>query len=371
MHVNGLIEDFRKQTETANLSFSASSVGRMVEDADVRCCSEPCDDEDIDIDEILKNFVQKEEETTEDTHFPDGKIEQNQNVCVKVEILQPIDDPRAELDRLVGCGHIRNRMEQLAALTSYNKTVHRLFPHIRQHQVSLHSLFLGRPGTGKTTVCRIFGSLLHQAGALSKGHVVVCDRSTFIGTLWGDEERSLKQVLDIAQGGVLMIDEAYLLNGKSDNDPGKIVIQLLMNILADENRRDIAVVLCGYKEPVMNMLDMNAGLHSRFPNKFEFTDFTVDELLEITRRRIKEYGYTFTATAWKKYRSMMSQAYQERDVKTWGNARFVANQLDRIYIRHAARCVNHPPKDSRQLLVLTAEDIVAAEQPRQKTKVGF
>ena len=249
--------------------------------------------------------------------------------------------------------------------------MHEMFPNNRQHEVSLHSVFLGRPGTGKTTVCKIFGSLLRQAGALSKGHVVVCDRGTFLGTLWGDEERSVRQVLEMARGGVLMIDEAYLLNGNHDHDPGKIVIPLLMNILADESQRDIAVVLCGYKEPMMKLLDSNPGLYSRFPNKFEFTDFTVDELLEITRRRIKDYGYTFTVQAWEKYSNMLAQAHQMRDPETWGNARFVANQLERIYIQHATRCVRLHPQDKGELLMLTPEDVLPIEIPRQKTKIGF
>ena len=328
------------------------------------------DEGDVDLDDIPKDSVHTDDETT-DIHFPDGEIEQNQNISVKVEILRPIANPREELNKLVGCSDIKHRMDELVALTSYNKMMHELFPNSRQHEVSLHSVFLGRPGTGKTTVCKIFGSLLRQAGALSKGHVVVCDRGTFIGTLWGDEERSMKQVLEMAKGGVLMIDEAYLLNGKHDNDPGKLVIQLMMNILADETQRDIAIVLCGYKEPMMKMLDTNPGLQSRFPNKFEFTDFTVDELLEITHRRIKDYDYQFTAQAWEKYRGILTQAYQVRDPETWGNARFISNQLERIYIQHAARCVKQCPKDKRELLLLTPEDIVPIEIPRPKTKIGF
>ena len=308
---------------------------------------------------------------TDDVLFPDGLIEQNNNISVKVEILRPIPNPREELDKLVGCADIKQRMDELVALTSYNKLMQEQFPNSRQHEVSLHSVFLGRPGTGKTTVCKIFGSLLRQAGALSKGHVVVCDRGTFLGTLWGDEERSMRQVLEMAQGGVLMIDEAYLLNGKHDHDPGKLVIQLLMNILADESQRDIAVVLCGYKEPMMKLLDSNPGLFSRFPNKFEFTDFTVDELLEITRRRIKDYDYTFTVQAWEKYSNMLAQAHRMRDPETWGNARFVANQLERIYIQHATRCVRQHPNDKRELLMLTPEDILPIEIPRQRTKIGF
>ena len=329
------------------------------------------DEGDVDLDDLPEDSVHTDDESIADIPFPDGEIEQNQNISVKVEILRPIANPRDELNKLVGCCDIKRHMDELVALTSYNKMMHELFPNGKQHEVSLHSVFLGHPGTGKTTVCKIFGSLLRQAGALSKGHVVVCDRGTFIGTLWGDEERSMKQVLEMAKGGVLMIDEAYLLNGKHDNDPGKLVIQLMMNILADETQRDIAIVLCGYKDKMMKMLDTNPGLQSRFPNKFEFTDFTVDELLEITHRHIKDYDYQFTAQAWEKYRGMLVQAYQIRDPETWGNARFISNQLERIYIQHAARCVRRCPKDKRELLLLTPEDIVPIEISRPKTKIGF
>ncbi len=314
-----------------------------------------------------------EEDTQADdgTVFPDGEIEQNLNLSVNVEILRPIANPREELDKLVGCGEIKQRMDELVNLTRYNKMIHELCPTGKQHKVSLHSLFLGRPGTGKTTICKIYGSLLRQAGALSKGHVVVCDRGTFIGTLWGDEERSTRQVIDMARGGVLMIDEAYLLNSANQNDPGRMVIQLLMNILADESQRDIAVVLCGYREPMQKLMDLNPGLQSRFPNKFEFQDFTIDELLVITRQRIKEYDYTFTAEAWEKYVDILTAAYQRRDPQTWGNARFIGNLLERIYIRHASRCVEQQSRGRSALLSLTPDDIVPIEVPRSKARIGF
>ena len=331
----------------------------------------PDAEDDEDEEDPEEDVEEDVEEDPEEEFFPNGEIEQNLNVNVKVDILRPIANPREELDKLVGCADIKRRMDELVALTSYNKMMRDLFPGSKQHEVSLHSVFLGRPGTGKTTVCKIFGSLLRKVGALSKGHVVVCDRGTFIGTLWGDEERSMKQVLKMAQGGVLMIDEAYLLASKNENDPGRLVIQLLMNVLADETQRDIAVVLCGYKEPMMKLLDSNPGLYSRFPNKFEFADFTVDELLEITQCRVKDYDYQFTAKAWEKYRQVLLQAYQVRNPETWGNARFVANQLERIYIQHATRCVKHQPKDKRELLKITPEDILPIEVPRQKAKIGF
>ena len=319
------------------------------------------------------NSETTEDETTsnDDTYFPSGEIVQNQNLSVKVEILRPIENPREELDKLVGCSEIKQRMDELVKLTSYNKMMRELCPTVKQHKVSLHSLFLGRPGTGKTTICKIYGSLLRQAGALSKGHVIICDRSTFIGTLWGDEERSTRQVIDMAKGGVLMIDEAYLLNSSNPHDPGKMVIPLLMNILADESQRDIAVVLCGYKEPMQKLIDLNPGLQSRFPNRFEFPDFTIDELLEITKLRIKEYNYTFTTEAWEKYVHILTSAYQTREPQTWGNARFIGNQLERIYIQHAARCVKQQSSGKSELLSLTPEDIVSIEVPRPKSKIGF
>ena len=366
MNVNRMIDDFENQPKPV-----ADTAAPTTEEPE----GEAGWDDDEEFARLLNKFLNEDmevvDETADDISIPDGEIEQNQNISVKVEVLRPIANPREELNKLVGCSDIKRRMDELVALTSYNKMMHELYPNGKQHEVSLHSVFLGRPGTGKTTVCKIFGSLLRQAGALSKGHVVVCDRGTFIGTLWGDEERSMKQVLEMAKGGVLMIDEAYLLNGKHDNDPGKLVIQLMMNILADETQRDIAIVLCGYKEPMMKMLDTNPGLQSRFPNKFEFTDFTVDELLEITRRRIKDYDYQFTTKAWAKYRSMLTQAYQVRDPETWGNARFISNQLERIYIQHAARCVKRRPKDKRELLLLTPDDIVPIEVSRRKSKIGF
>lgn len=308
---------------------------------------------------------------SDDELFPSDEVQQNGNLSVKVEILRPIAHPREELEKLVGCEDIKRRMDELLALVRYNRQMNELFPDSKQHEVSLHSLFLGCPGTGKTTVCKIFGSLLREAGVLSKGHVVLANRSTFIGTLWGDEERSVNQLIEKAQGGVLMIDEAYLLDSGSEKDPGRLVIQLLMNILADESQRDIAVVLCGYREPMLKLLDTNPGLHSRFPNKFEFADFTVDELLKITRRRIGEYQYRFTRSAWIKYRGVLDAAYQMRDPKTWGNARFVANQLENIYIRHATRCISHPPRDKRRMRVLTPADIQPIEVPRPKSRLGF
>ena len=334
------------------------------------------DDDDYDFDQALQDFLERSaEEDRKERQSPfstsHSDIEMNENTHVNVEILRLNQEPQLALLNLVGCDEIKRRMDKLLSLGIYNNLMRKHFPDSKQHDISLHSIFYGRPGTGKTTVCKIYGALLHQAGVLSSGHVVVCDRGTFIGPLWGDEERALQKVLEIAKGGVLMIDEAYLLGGKSEHDPGRLVIQLLMNILADESQRDIAVVLCGYKEPMKQLLAVNPGLDSRFPNKFEFPDFSVEDLLRITLRRIDEYNYEFTDQAWDKYCDILRKAYQQRDPDTWGNARFVANQLDRIYIQHAARCVHHIPKDISQMRTITADDIQPIEVPKPKMRIGF
>lgn len=355
--LNMFINDGYEKVEEGELPFEDSDIPDIVE--------EDCDENNLK--DIPKDNVHK----IEDISIPDGYIEQNQNISVTVEILRPVSNPQKELEKLVGCTDIKKRMAELLALTRYNKMMKELFPNSKQHEVSLHSVFYGKPGTGKTTVCKIFGSLLRQAGALSKGHVVICDRGTFIGTHWGDEERSMRQVLEKAQGGVLMIDEAYTLNGKHENDPGKIVIQLLLNILADESKRDIAIVLCGYKEPMETLLNANPGLQSRFPNKFEFADFSVDELLDITLRRVREYEYEFTPQAWIQFKKIVSKAYGQRNPDTWGNARYVANQLERIYIQHAMRCVRMNPVDKRQMRLLTPEDVLPVDALKEKERFGF
>ncbi|MBQ9237674.1 MAG: AAA family ATPase, partial [Prevotella sp.] len=290
---------------------------------------------------------------------------------VRLQILPPLRNPKEEMDKLVGCQDIKQRIEQLTMMSRYNRMMRTANPEGKRHELALHSIFYGRPGTGKTTVCKIMGGLLRKSGALSIGHVVVCSRKDFIGTHWGDEERVVRKAVEEAKGGVLMIDEAYQLVSENPNDPGRLVIPLLMDVLSDEKQRDIAIVLCGYKDEMKKLIDLNPGLNSRFPNVFEFKDFTIDELLEITERRVKEYGYAFTRAAWRKYRGIIEDAYKVRDANTWGNARFIANLLDKIYLNHAMRCVKKSGMDRRHLLQITPADVQPIEVAKPKPHFGF
>lgn len=292
---------------------------------------------------------------------------------LRVEMLPLLDNPEVELDKMLGCEEIRRQIEQLTALTRYNAQMKKIAPDIPPHKVSLHAIFQGAPGTGKTTLCKIYASMLHKAGALSKGHVVVANRSTFIGTRWGDEEVAVAETLKAAKGGVLMIDEAYQLVTKHPNDPGRLILQLMMPMLADEQNRDIAVVLCGYKGLMQELLDQNEGLRSRFVNVFNFPEFSVQQLLEISRRRYRQYQYHFTRQAWMRYRDIIRKGYDQRDKKTWGNARFVANLLDEVYIHHAQRITGSNITDRRQFLTITAADIKPVTLPLSTVtpKIGF
>lgn len=325
------------------------------------------DDDGDEEDHVFDDF----EDKLIDLDLPKGEFTLSQNNTVKVDILNPIKNPCKELDKLVGCNDIKAQINALITLNRYNQMMLRINPKGKQHELSLHSVFFGRPGTGKTTVCKIYGSLLREAGMLSKGHVVCCNRSTFIGSNWGDEDKAVRHIVDLAKGGVLMVDEAYLLNSNHPNDPGKLVIPLLMDILANEDMRDIAIILCGYKDEMLRLIDLNPGLDSRFPNRFDFPDFSIEDLLEITRRRIKEYGYRFTRSAWQKYREIVAKSYEGRDVKTWGNARFIANLLEQIYLRHANRCVRMKSPDCKHLLCITTADVEYVGYSKTKRKIGF
>ena len=294
------------------------------------------------------------------------------NMRANVEILPNIENPREELNKLIGCIDIKKQIETLCRFSIYNQKLATFTSEHKKHNLSLHSIFQGNPGTGKTTVCRIYGSLLHNVGILSKGHVVKCDRATFVGENFGMEEKAVKDVLQLAKGGVLMIDEAYQLKSNHPEDPSNMVLQMMMAELADENNRDFAVVLCGYEKPLQDLLETNIGLESRFPNVFNFPDFTVDELLDITINRISEYDYTFTDDAWEKYRDIVTTAYNNRDKNKWGNARFIANLLETIYMKHGVRCFNLQEKEDLQ--TITSEDI--APIPQRNTRkyqnhIGF
>lgn len=315
--------------------------------------------------------IEDEAQVDNDVHNAEGNLDLFSCEGLKAEVLPPINNPLEILYRLVGCQEIKKRIYDLTMLSQYNQRLKSIDPNAKIHKFPLHSLFIGNPGTGKTTVCRIFGSLLKEAGALSKGHVVVCNRGTFVGNMFGDEESSVSMAIRQAKGGVLMIDEAYLLNSNHHADPGKLVLPLLMDILANESQRDIAIILCGYRKPMEQMLELNPGLESRFPNRFEFPDFTEKELLDIAHQRLEDYQYSFTKTSWERFKNIVSNDYKHKEPDTWGNARYITNLLENIYLHHARRCVKSDINDPIKLHMLTRVDIQPTQYVKKKQYIGF
>ena len=191
----------------------------------------------------------------------------------------------------------------------------------------LHAAFMGNPGTGKTTVAKILGSMMKELGLLSSGHVVVEERSTLMGQNYASEQEKTLSALERAKGGILFIDEAYLLYKPDDpRDPGINVIETLLTALADPQQQDWMLLIAGYTEPMTRLLEQNAGLKSRIPeqNRFHFDDYTVDELMEIAELFCRQNGYVLSDDARAKVRERVEREYGLRDNK-FGNARFVTN----------------------------------------------
>ena len=343
----------RQEEETEMASLNIAPDTKAGTDA------EEVEEEDDELDALVADFFNDDD---------DDDIVKKKRPAVRV--LEPMKNPRRELDKLVGMKEVKQTITNLVEMGQYNAKLKSLNPKAHTHNLNLHAIFYGKVGVGKTTVGRLYGALLHQAGVLSRGHVVLANRGSFVGTLWGEEEKNVREIMKIAKGGVLLIDEAYLLATSSDKDPGRLVLPLLLDILSDEKQRDVAVVLCGYEQQMDGLLSTNQGLDSRFANRFYFPEFSLDELLKITKKRIAEYNYSFTAGAWRMYKHVLEQTYNSRDKQTWGNARSVANLLEIIYKKHAERCVRQNVEGPK-LLKITADDIPLTVAPNKKPRIGF
>lgn len=319
-------------------------------------------DSDYDFVEVKPSF---ERIISEEEGFPPEWIK-TRRISQHVDILYPYKHPMEGLDRLVGCEDIKKRLIEFKSLAEYNKACIRMSPEYPVMQIFLHSIFYGNPGTGKSTVCRLYGSLLKETGLLSKGHVVVADRKVFTGDCFGDTEDILRELIKYSEGGILLFDEAYLLEGTHPNDPNKMVLPMLLSELADNSKKDFAVVLSGYKDKLDRMLEQNPGLYSRFTNRFEFKDYSLDELVEIGVRYLMTVGHTFTIDGLSSFRDELESAMSGSSKKSWANARSVKNMIEQIYIKRAMRY----GKDGTLDREIIAEDIVGIPYERRR-KIGF
>lgn len=275
---------------------------------------------------------------------------------------------------LTGLSGVKERLSTYEKVVRFNKL--REESGLPALSMPLHAMFLGSPGTGKTTVAKLMGKMLAAAGVLSKGHVVVRERATLLGQYYNSEASKTQEAIEEAQGGILLIDEAYQLYQPNDaKDPGKFVIESLLTALSDESNRDWMLILAGYPDEMIQMFDMNPGLKSRIPesNIYMFDDFSETELMEIAEKYLKSHNYTLSDDARHALSSRLSSDYANRD-KNFGNARHVINLIQSDIIpAMAVRVISEGTTASDSLSRIEANDIPAA-MPPQKTarrRVGY
>ena len=219
---------------------------------------------------------------------------------------------------------------------------------------SMHMIFTGNPGTGKTTVARIVSRYLKAIGALQGGQLVEVTRADLVGQYVGHTAPLTQKAIQSALGGVLFIDEAYSLYRGKDDSFGLEAIDTLVKGMED-HRDDLVVILAGYSREMEEFLTANSGLRSRFPNIIEFPDYTAGELVEITKSIVASKGYRLAPACEIPLLAYYQRQQQEGDPRTNGNGRMARNKVEEAVIACSRRNVR-TPEAQRDLELLLPED---------------
>jgi SpoVK/Ycf46/Vps4 family AAA+-type ATPase len=219
--------------------------------------------------------------------------------------------------------------------------------------MGLHLVFVGPPGTGKTTVARLIGRIYRGLGVLRSGHLIETDRAGLVAGYVGQTALKVDRIVGEALDGVLFIDEAYALETGSDQDFGDEAIAALLKRMEDDRER-LAAVLAGYDQPMQRMLDSNPGLRSRFPTILQFPPYTAEELAEIFRRMMGRYDYTLSPDADRHVVEVCRRMIVGAG-PNFGNAREVRNLFEDAVAAHAQRAADDPTVD---LSTLEPRDLV-------------
>ena len=265
---------------------------------------------------------------------------------------EPEKDPMEELDALVGLTTIKHDVKELMAFVKIQKM--RKDAGLKSVPVSLHLVFTGNPGTGKTTVARIIGRLYKQIGVLSKGQLIEVDRSGLVAGYVGQTALKTQEQICKAMGGVLFIDEAYALAQKDDAF-GQEAIDTVLKAMED-HRDDLVVIVAGYTKPMEKFINSNPGLKSRFNKYIEFPDYTVDELVEIFNLNCKKYDYVVEEDAQKQIRArIVSKKMQMKE--NFANAREVRNMFEDIITNQARRVAAMENPTHEDMMKITVMDL--------------
>lgn len=276
---------------------------------------------------------------------------------------QSFEDAMVQFDNLIGLSDIKQQVRNHADYIKFLQLrKERGFD--EKENVNVHSVFIGNPGTGKTTVAGMMGMLYRKMGLLSKGHVHEVDRVDLVGEYIGQTAPKVKEAIEKARGGVLFIDEAYALARSSDDtkDFGREVIEILVREMSN-GQGDLAVIVAGYPKEMKQFLDSNPGLKSRFQFNFEFADYLPQELSQIARFVCKQKGVKLGPDAEKKVDEVIIDAYRKRD-RTFGNARFVNDLIEKAKINLGLRIMrNEDPRllSRENLEMIETADITAID----------
>jgi len=268
---------------------------------------------------------------------------------------EKIEDLQAELDSYIGLENIKKEVRSLINLVR----VHQMREEngLPNEELSLHMVFSGNPGTGKTTVARIMARIYHSLGILSKGQLVEVDRSGLVAGYVGQTALKTAKVIETAMGGVLFVDEAYALNGGAENDFGQEAIDTILKAMED-HRDDLVVIVAGYDGLMDDFIHSNPGLESRFNRFLHFEDYTIDEMMRIFRMRCSKGCYTVEPQAEEAVRAYIQE---ENDGGiSFGNARGVRNLFEKILVHQANRLAAMEQVTKEDLMTITATDVQAA-----------
>ena len=244
----------------------------------------------------------------------------------------------AELNEIVGLAPIKDYV--LSLKDNVQVQQRRKEQGMKSAAVSMHMIFAGNPGTGKTTIARLVSKYLKAIGALGGGQLVEVSRADLVGRYVGHTAPLVNQVISTALGGVLFIDEAYSLYRGEQDSFGLEAIDTLVKGMED-HRDELVVVLAGYTKEMQEFLTANSGLASRFPNFIEFPDYTADELLRITRLQAKGKGYRMEDACDAPLLAYYARR-QAEDAATAGNGRLARNKLEQAILNQSRRLVAEP-----------------------------
>ena len=249
-----------------------------------------------------------------------------------------LDAIRAEINELVGLAPVKEYVFGLADNLQVQQR--RAAAGLKTASLSMHMIFTGNPGTGKTTIARLVARYLKAIGALKGGQLVEVTRADLVGRYTGHTAPLTNSVIESALGGVLFIDEAYSLYRGEQDSFGLEAIDTLVKGMED-HRDELVVILAGYSREMETFLTANSGLASRFPNRIEFPDYTAEELLQITQVLAKNKGYTLAEACTEPLLGYYAR-WQESDARTAGNGRLARNTLEKAIFHQSRRLVAEP-----------------------------